>query len=211
LNALGKATSVVSGKVEIVNPGGGSDTSIILVVNDTFVESTASGEAPPGLRVGGVSGTWSIPGVPDGEYVVLAAFENDLLVRDPDTAIGGTSLVRVTVSGANVAVAESFKITGSLDAPSPDREEVVSGTPSFVWNDDSGEDHYTIVVFDAFGKQMWEKLDVPGVSGDKTVKVDYGGPSLTPGVLYQFRATSIKNGGTPISRTEDLRGVFLYQ
>ncbi len=211
LNQTGAASSVVSGNVEIVNPGQGKDTSIILVVEDTFDQAVASGETPPGLRVGNVSGAWSIPNVPDGKYVVLAAFENDYLVRDPDTSIGGTSLVHVTVSGGNVPLSEGFKITGSLDGVSPDAEQAVSGTPSFVWDDDAGEDHYTIVVFDAFGQLVWENDSVPGVSGSATVTVQYGGPALQSGSLYQFRATSIKKGGTPISRTEDLRGVFLYQ
>jgi hypothetical protein len=79
-----------------------------------------------------------------------------------------------------------------------------------VWEDDSGEDHYEVVVYDAYGNLIWEKLDVPGVSGSKTVTQAYEGPALAPGMLYQFRATSIKNGGSPISRTEDLKGVFLF-
>lgn len=211
LEDRGEATAVVSGKVEIVNPGEGSDTSIILVVDETFDENIASGQAPPGLRAGGVAGTWSIASVPDGNYVVLAAFENDFLVRDPDTSIGGTSLVRVTVSGADVAISEGFKITGALDVVSPDKEEEVSGTPTFVWVDDSGEDHYEVVVFDAFGHLIWEKTDVPAVSGSKNVTVEYGGPPLEAGMLYQFRGTSIKNSGSPLARTEDLRGVFLYR
>jgi hypothetical protein len=37
---------------------------------------------------------------------------------------------------------------------------------------------------------VWEKLDVPGVSGNATVTVAYGGPGLEAGPLYQFRATS---------------------
>jgi hypothetical protein len=41
------------------------------------------------------------------------------------------------------------------------------------------------------------------------VEVPYEGPALEPGTLYQFRATSIKQGGTPLARTEDLRGVFV--
>ena len=70
-------------------------------------------------------------------------------------------------------------------------------------------------VYNAFGELMWEKLDVPSVSGGGEVTVMYTdngtGMPLVPGMLYQFRAVSIKNGGSPISRTEDLRGVFLYQ
>ncbi len=211
LTALSKPLAVVSGKVDIVNPGAGSKTSVILAVEDTFDPAMASGEAPAGLRVGDVTGPWTIAGVPDGSYVVLAAFENDFLVRDPDTSIGGTDLVRVVASGANVDIAAGFKITGALHVVSPDGEQEVSGTPTFVWADDAGEDHYVVVVYDAYGNLVWENDAVPGVSGDKNVTVEYGGPALTPGMLYQFRATSIKNGGSPISRTEDLRGVFLYR
>ncbi|NUP06342.1 MAG: hypothetical protein HOW73_09825 [Polyangiaceae bacterium] len=211
LVATGEATAVIGGKVEIVNPGNGSDTSIILVVDETFNPTAARGEAPPGLRVSGVSGDFQIPFVPDGNYVVLAAFENDFLVRDPDVSIGGTGLVRITVEGSSMTIDESFKITGSLDEPKPDNEEVVSGTPTFSWADDSGEDHYEVRLYDAYGTLVWEKLDVPGVSGDKYVEVTYEGDPLVSGLLYQFRAVSIKNGGSPISITEDLKGVFLYQ
>jgi hypothetical protein len=208
---LGEATAIVDGKVEIVNPGDGNDTSVILVVDETFNPTFASGEAPPGLRIWPVSGDFTVAGVPDGNYVVLAAFENDFLVRDPDTSIGGTEIVRITVAGGDMTIDESFKITGSLNVVSPDGEEVVGGTPTFVFGDDSGEDHYEIVVYDAFGNLVWEKLDVPGVSGGAEVSVPYEGPALQSGLLYQYRATSIKQGGTPLARTEDLRGVFVYQ
>jgi hypothetical protein len=211
LAEIGEATAVVDGKIEIVNPGDGSDTSVIFVVDETFNPNIASGEAPPGLRVFPVTGAFSLEGVPDGNYVVLAAFENDFLVRDPDTAIGGTDIVHITVAGESFTIAESFKVTGALDVASPDKEEVVSLMPTFRWLDDSGEDHYEVVVYDAFGTLVWEKTDVPGVSGDKEVAVPYEGPPLMPGLLYQFRATSIKTGGSPIARTEDLRGVFVVQ
>lgn len=211
LRATGEATSVVSGKIEIVNPGNGDDTSVILVVESTFDDATAAGQSPPGLRAYPVGGAFEIPGVPDGDYVVLAAFENDFLVRDPDTSIGGTDIVHISVAGKSFDIAEGFKVTGSLDVVSPDAEEVVSGVPSFVFSDDSGEDHYEIRVYDVLGNLNWEKTDVPGVSGGATVTVPYEGPGLEPGLLYQFRATSIKNNGTPIAITEDLRGVFLYQ
>jgi hypothetical protein len=211
LESLGTAAAVVSGKIEIVNPGAGDNTSVILAVAETFDSTVARGEAPPGLRVGSVDGSFSISGVPEGQYVVLAAFENDFLVRDPDTSIGGTDIVRITVAGAPMTIEQSFKVTGSLDVLGPDKEELVSGTPMFSWDDDSGEDHYEVVVFDAFGNKIWEDLAIPGVSGNQSVDVVYGGPPLSSGLLYQFRATSIKQGGAPVSRTEDLRGVFLFR
>ncbi|MGK3964659.1 hypothetical protein WMF38_10840 [Sorangium sp. So ce118] len=212
LHATGDATAVVSGKVEIVNASGGSATSVILVVADTFNEATARGETPRGLRQGNVTGEFSIAGVPDGAYVVLAAFENDALVRDPDTSIGGTEIVRITVSGADQPVDDSFKVTGALAVVSPGASmmDEVSGTPTFVFQDDSSEDLYEVTLFDALGAKIWENLEVPRVSGSENVTVEYDGPALVPGMIYQFRATS-KKDSTPISQTEDLKGVFLYK
>jgi hypothetical protein len=34
------------------------------------------------------------------------------------------------------------------------------------------------------------------------------GPALTPGMIYQYRAVSVRKNSCPISRTEDLRGTF---
>jgi hypothetical protein len=208
LTASAQPAVTVSGKVSIVNPGGGSVTSVILVVADTFVATAARGESPPGLRAAGVTGSFVIPGVPDGNYVVLAAFEDDLLVRDPDTCIAGTAIVTIAVAGSDVALTDSFKITGALAVVSPDNEELVSGTPTFVWADDSSEDQYDVAVYDAFGVLVWEDAAVPSVSGGANASVVYAGPPLSPGMVYQFRATSIRKGNCPISRTEDLRGVF---
>ncbi len=210
LHAEDRDTWTVSGKVEIVNPGAGKDTSVIFVVDETFEPAALHGETPPGLRVPGVTGAFELAGVPDGNYVVLAAFENDKLVRDPDTSIGGTEIVHIQVSG-NTVLDQGFKVTGALDVVSPDNEAPVSGSPTFVWVDDSSENHYELRVFDAYGSKIWEDLAVPGVSGNKNVEVTYGGPALIPGMIYQFRATSIHNNGTPIAQTEDLRGTFLFQ
>jgi hypothetical protein len=212
LERVSDATAVVSGGVQIVNAPGGSETSVILVLEETFQQDTARGEAPPGLRAFPVSGAFSIPNVPDGKYVVLAAFENDALVRDPDTSIGGTEIVHVQVSGQSVAISEGFKVTEALTVNSPGAEgtEVVSGTPTFSWADDSSEDDYTLIVFDALGARIWEVEGIVGPNGNKPVTVEYAGPALMPGMVYQFRATSIKDG-VPISQTEDLKGVFEYK
>jgi hypothetical protein len=213
LELTGEATATISGAVQIVNPGAGTATSVILVLENTFNANAARGEAPRGLRAGNVTGAWSIAGVPNGRYVVLAAFENDDLVRDPDTSIGGTQLVHITVAGgANQDLADSFKVTGALAVKSPGASTIdeVSGTPEFEWEDDSSEDKYQLQVFDALGNLTWEDLSVPGVSGAQTVKRSYGGPALVPGMIYQFRATSLKKG-VPLSSTEDLKGVFLYK
>lgn len=214
LHVKSAATAKVSGSVNVVNGNGFSMTSVVLALKDTFVPDAARGEVPKGLRVGNVTGAYEFVGVPDGRYVILAAFENDGLVRDPDISIGGTSILDITVSGGANVTPDGFKITGALTTESPGKDAIdeVTGTPSFVWGDDSSEDHYEVRVFDAFGKKVWENLAVPGVSGDKTVTAVYGGPALLPGMIYQFRATSIgKSDDIPISATEDLRGVFVYR
>ena len=215
LHGTGDATAVVNGKVEIVNGGGSSETSVILVVKDTFNATVARGESPRGLRAFPVSGEFTIPDVPDGDYVILAAFENDGLVRDPDTSIGGTDIVEISVAGDSVEVADGFKVTGALAVrgPGADQLDEVSGTPTFVWEDDSSEGHYEVRLYDALGTLIWEDLAVPEVSGGDDVSVAYAGPALMPGMIYQFRAVSWSKGGTPtpISSTEDLKGVFIYR
>jgi hypothetical protein len=210
LSVAGTATAVVSGNVQIVNATGGALTSVILAVESTFEEAVARGEAPPGLRAGDVSGAWSIAGVPDGRYVALAAFENDLLVRDPDTSIGGTELVHLSVEGADIVLSDGFKVTQALSVVGPgvDEPEEVTAPFELSWEDDSSEDTYNLSVFDALGNVAWEKTGIVGPRGSEPVVVSYEGPALEPGMFYQFRATSIKDG-VPISSTEDLRGVFI--
>lgn len=203
----------VTGNVNIVNPGMGNATSVVLVVASTFNDTLKRGEVPPGLRAPksgspNVTGAFTIENVPDGHYRVLAAFENDYLVRDPDTSISGTAIPDIMVSGGMVA-AGSMKITGSLDVISPGAgatPEVVTGTPTFKWKDDSSEDLYKIELFDAKGTLVW-MTTMPGVSGGDA-SIAYAGPALTKGVYYQFRVTS-SHKGTPISQTEDLKGIFI--
>ncbi len=211
LHVTAEATAKVSGDVQVVNGNGNSITSVVLVLEETFNADAARGEVPKGLRVGNVTGSYLFEGVPDGKYKVLAAFENDGLVRDPDISIGGTSIIDVTVAGQDVSVS-SFKVTGAIDVVSPGATEIeeVTGAPTFKWADDSSEGGYEVYLFDAYGKEVWSKLDVPEVSGSAEVTVAYDGPALTPGMIYQFRAISMsKDLMTRIAQTEDLKGVFI--
>lgn len=211
-DGLGKVT----GSVQFVNAGA-NNTSVLLVVDSTFNEAAARGESPAGLRAANVSGAFTIKDVPPGKYVVLAAFENDKLVRDPDQTIGGTQLVRVTVpaTGGDVPLSSSFKITGALSVVSPGANGIeaidLATNQSFVWADDSSEDGYEIRIFDALGNKIHENLNVPSVSGSANVTYTWNGATLQSGMIYQFRAVSFRlknNTRTYISATEDLLGVF---
>lgn len=213
LNASSDGLSAVTGSVNIVNPGDCGDTSVILVLESTFNEVTERGEAPAGLRAGGVSGSWTIEDVPPGRYAVLAAFENDACVRDPDPCIAGTETVFIDVP-TEVDLTESFKVTGALAVRSPGGsgiEVVTDAEPTFVWEDDSSEEGYELRVYDAFGELVHEDLDIPDGRGSD-VTYTWSGASLTPGMIYQFRAWSWRRTERClISSTEDLRGVFVYE
>ncbi len=215
----GTPLSTVSGKVQIVNAPGGLTTSVVLAVESTFVEDAARGEVPPGLRIGEVENDFSIEDVPDGRYVILAAFENDDLVRDPDQTIGGTKIVHIEVpdpdTGNTVTLPEGFKITEALAVTSPGAEgpeAVDTQTPTFIWADDSSEEGFEVHVYDAFGNEIWTQ-DIGPVSGSATAELTYAGPALEEGMFYQFKALSFREqtaSRTAISATEDLRGVFFY-
>lgn len=209
----------ISGSVQIVNAPGGLLTSVVLAVESTFLETTARGEVPPGLRVGGIDGAFTIENIPDGDYVLLAAFENDDLVRDPDQSISGTQIVHLTVpdqeQGNTLTFSDGFKITESLAVIGPGNdgpEEITTVTPTLEWADDSSEDGYEVRVFDAFGNQVWS-TELESVSGSETITLTYAGPPLEIGMFYQFKATSFRERNGPrtaISTTEGLRGVFYY-
>lgn len=213
-------TTTVHGNIQLVNAPGSAKTSVILVVEDTFEADAARGEVPRGLRAprtGEVSidGDFTIEGVPEGRYVVLAAYENDDLVRDPDTNISGTSFVTIDVDGSEseMTIDESFKVTEALGItfPGATGPEAVDEKPLLEWADDSSEDWYDLYVFDALGNEVYNALDIPGASGSETVIHQYDGP-LEPGMYYQFRVSSWRQPGNgdaaPISSTEDLKGVF---
>ncbi|MCC6527812.1 MAG: hypothetical protein IT373_34525 [Polyangiaceae bacterium] len=210
LAGSGLPTATISGNVQIVNAPGGSTTSVLLAVEDTFDEALRRGEAPIGLRAENVSGAFAIEGVPAGNYVVLASFDNDGLVQDPDTSIGGTEIVHIVVDGQDQALAESFKVTGALAVIAPAELEVVAGLPTLAWEDDSSEDEYLVRVYDALGTLVWETQGVFDPGGSSPATVAYAGPLLESGMIYQFRAVALK-GGVAISATEDLKGLFVAQ
>jgi hypothetical protein len=115
--------------------------------------------------------------------------------------------------GADQVLDQSFKVTGALAVESPganDIETITDAKPTFTWEDDSSEDEYEVKLYNALGEQVWSTKGPFDPGGDAPASVQYDGPSLLPGMIYQFRAVSIK-GMVPISSTEDLKGVFLFQ
>jgi hypothetical protein len=214
----GDAASPINGQVSIVDGGGATATSIVLFIESTYDPLTGRGVTVPGLRaprtgVPDVTGAFTMEGVPAGKYVIVAAFENDGLVRDPDLCQAGTDDVHIEVAAnAPLAIPDAFKITGALRVIDPGAmgvQAVTTGVPTFSWADDSSEDQYLVELFDSYGERVWMKT-MAGVSGG-TPSMAYDGPALLSGMYYQFRTTSSRTSGSTrcnISRTEDLKGVF---
>lgn len=206
-------TASLSGSVQLVAGANNAGTSVVLVVESTFIETLGRGEVPPGLRApeGGtapnVTGAFTISGIPDGKYVVLAAFENDGNVRDPDPGISGTQIQRITVANGALspAVSPAFKVTAAVNLVSPGRDGVAdtSATPTFTWDVYSNADGYQLRVYDSLGVQQWELIIV----GKDTVTARYAGPALTAGRYYQWKVVAYRRLA-PTSQTEELRGLF---
>lgn len=215
-----RAPGSVTGSVMLVDPGAGDATSVVLVPAALFDEALARGPVPFGLRAPepgrapDVTGAFEIAGVPAGKYRVLAGFENDLLVRDPDGQIGGTMVPEVDVKAGAAAKAGSFKVTAALAVvgPGADGPEVVGGAPTFTFAQDPGAESYLVRVYDELGTMVWETT-APKAAGNDPIAVAYAGPALTSGAYYQFRAVSLKDadGMQALSTTEDLRGVFVVE
>jgi hypothetical protein len=207
-------TATVSGSADVVSGSGA--TSVVLALASTFNDTLRRGTLVPGLRAPdpgqtpNVNGSFSISGVPDGKYVVLAGFENDGLVQDPDPNQGGTQIQTVTISNGAVSTAlDAFKVTSAIMLTSPgggDTVEEVSGTPTFTWVPYPSTQSYELQVFDALGTQVWDTTFAATTGASQSEA--YAGDPLTPGTIYQWRLTAFGNNGNPISQTEDLKGVF---
>lgn len=218
IRRAGDSTATLSGSVQLVAGANGAGTSVVMVVESTFNAALVRGEVPPGLRapepgvVPNITGAFSITGVPDGKYVVLAAFENDGNVRDPDPNISGTQIARLTVANGTPSLSPAFKVTGAIEMVGPgagETSEEVTGTPRFTWKPYSSAKSYELRVFDSQGTLVWENLSVLDTRNTVgNIEVPYAGPALTPGIIYQWRATAKGNAANPISTTEELRGLF---
>ncbi len=212
----GTALGTVTGSLNFVDASSGApSTSVILVPASTFDPDTVRGEAPAGLRieVPKSGGTFTLEGVPPGDYVILAAFENDNMVRDPDETQGGTAVLTVTVVAGQTTSAGSFKITNALTLVGPGgttAETIGDVLPTFQWYNDPSSDLYELRVYDAYGTVVYERLDVPAGSGNQLVSYALpAGNELEDGMTYQWRLFSVDtNGNTYISASEDLEGVF---
>ena len=220
INKYNGQTATLNGSVNLV-AGAPGPTSVVLLVESTFNATLVRGEEPPGLRAPdpgippNVTNAWSIAGVPDGRYVVLAAFENDGDVRDPDPNIAGTQIQHIAVSGGAVVngTQPSFKVTSAVSMVSPgagDAMDLTSSQPTFTWQAYASAHTYNLTLFDTMGNTVGPVISQTAVTGQNN-SATYNGPPLSSGKIYQWRVMARGNAGNPISTTEELRGIFKIQ
>jgi hypothetical protein len=227
LVASGVANGTISGNLQFVAGGTARTTDITLI-------DLVTREVIPRMRVFTDSNNnYTMTGLPNGDFEIIASMLNDGNVIDPDEAVTqGDPLVTVTSGIANPAT-RSFKITGAvvMDTPSTPVNNVVpvlTATPTFTWHSESGYSSasgFAIEVINESGETVWGGFGgLDPVEGVPTVTVpggtftiDYAGPALQSGRYYQLRIYAMKNvTATPdypngyklISVTENLDGVF---
>jgi hypothetical protein len=153
----------------------------------------STGDPVPGLSVAASGGSWSIDGVPEGQFVARAFLERDDRTVDPDLlrtrdepvfAVSGTSSVGIDLPSAPVIRLVEPTETSSVTPPA-----------TFSWLPVDGADFYVIEVRNVAGQVLWGGLDAmrrPAFRVLGRTNVGYGEvvaaiEPLASGRAYQFR------------------------
>jgi hypothetical protein len=200
---------------------------------DVALTHPGTGETIPGLSTQTSNYNYTISGVPDGEYIGRATYENDTKVVDPDRIIKfGEPLV--VVSGSSLEL--DFDVTGAVKLIGPSNGmsdlqpiEVNSAAPMFEWTPYPSASDYVIEVSNSDGEIIWGGFntdnDQPAkritISSDQT-SIVYNSDnsaleSLEAGKIYRWRVYASKDdvqetsGWKLISVSEDQQGLILVQ
>jgi hypothetical protein len=227
LDVSGPATASIAGNL-IFNNGASPPMQVTLVVDATYLATLDRGESPPGLTadVSTGAGGYVLSGVPNGRWVVLAAFGHDGKVRDVSGG-GNTAAPRVTVSsdalqgtppGFKIIPAVALDAIGGVAVGADPVVMVSTATPQLRWTKgsvDSSSKTYRVQVFDAFGGTVWSQ----DVTSD--APLTYAGPALVADRPYQLRILALAQTPAELladpttvtqdSQTEDVLGVFVYR
>lgn len=210
IGQTGEALATVKGQVHL--PEGAPPTSVVLIPKSTLLPKLGRGQIPPGMRAPAsgtapnVTGDFSIVGIPDGVYAVIPAYETDGLVRDPAQSFSGSDLLELTVTDGSPSPATlpTLEVVTAVELVSPgatETLEVVGTAPKLTWTAYPSAASYSISVFDRAGEEVFQTTAAGGAT---SVTVS---PALPPGI-YQWRVTALDAGDAPLSRSEELLGVF---
>lgn len=187
----------------------------------------------PGLAVlNEASGlTYSITGIPDGEYEAWASLANDGYVIDPDWLFKNPGGLDVSFTTPIVSQLD-FSVTDAITLQSPTNPAEATipamasaAVPTFRWNAYPSAKEYFIEVRDINGKRLWGGFNSDGTTnhafiGANVTSIEYNfdgqldAPTLEPGEIYRWQVWADLGTKTDsfveqlISASEDLRGLF---
>ena len=171
---------------------------------------------------------YSITGVPAGQYVAWASYENDGYVMDPDWIFKNPGALFVSFAGDSSKVID-FSVTGAITILSPTNPatEAVpaladSTVPTFSWSAYPQTKEYIIEVRDINGNLIWGGFKPSGEIQHaqipkewNSVEFNFDGSALLnlqSGNIYQWRIYSDDDATagvqTLLSASEDLMGLF---
>jgi hypothetical protein len=190
-----RGTATVRGTVT-----GGGGAHVALFVASTYDPATGKGVLPAGFDVAsGADGGFSIAGVPEGRYLVLASPGLDGL-----TPAAAPPIIDVA-AGVDYQVPEiRLRSAVTLVGPGASGPELVSAAPTLAWHDRPEDDGYRITVVTSVGTTIWQD-QIARQTSDPTVP--YGG-TLTAGTFYRFRVDALDLTGQVSATSEDLSGIF---
>lgn len=196
---------------------------------DITLAHPVSYEAIPGLdtMMDESSSTYVLNSIPPGTYIPWASYQNDGYVMDPDW-IRKFGLPVQTFALGDGPKELDFSITDAVPIISPSNHpdtlvpvEIVTDTPTFVWESYPSTQEYIIAVYNSFGSLIWggydendralhAKIDAQTTS----VRFNFDGSATEPirGGSYRWKVWADKKGADSliqfISASEDLLGLF---
>jgi hypothetical protein len=204
-------TTTVNGTLHL--PPDAGPTDVILVLESTFDAANPLGVMVPGLRApapgtaANVTGSFSIPGVPDGRFVAIPASATDGLTPAllPD---GGVQVQHLVVSnGAADVVDETVIAATQIVSPGGSGAiDTAPQAPTFVWTANPAAASYQVQLFDALGNPL-----AFSPSATDQTQLTYSGTPLAVGGLYQWRLLALDASGSAISQSEQFKGLFIVQ
>ena len=205
--AESEATASISGTLQPVAVGSLSASADVTLID------RVTREVIPGMRVfTDDADAYTMSGLPDGNFEIIASLLNDGIVIDPDESVTqGDPLVTVSAGVVSPGDVIDFKVTGAVEVDNPPTpvdnvipEFSLAAGVVFEWHSASSYSSlkaYAIEVVNESGDTVWGGFDGSGlpVTGSPLVEVakasnitlayndDGNGAPLEVGRYYQIR------------------------
>ena len=229
IQAAGTATGEISGHVSFTAVSGD-------IIDITLLHPDTRDTLPNLSVLTDSGGSYTMTGVPYGEFEIIASLDNDGFVLDPDLSVTQGIPIVIITELAPTITNEDFKVTGSIELsnPAPTIDGSVpelSDAPTFTWvkaSSFASASYYVVEVVDESGATIWGGFDLP-INGfapivtvpqgnNSSALYDFDGTALfsalSPDRLYQLRIhaavedVSDPKGYRLLSASETLDGIF---